>query len=36
MTQEIFWWAMVAGLVIFTGVMVLASLDDDQHTRDDL
>ncbi len=34
MTQEIFLWALVAGLVIFTGVMALVGLDDDQHTRD--
>jgi len=33
MTQEIFLWALVAGLVIFTGVMVLVGLDDDHHTR---
>ena len=36
MTQEIFLWALVAGLVIFTGVMALVGLDDDQHTRDNL
>jgi hypothetical protein len=34
MTQEIFLWALVAGLVIFIGVMALVGLDDDQHTRD--
>ena len=34
MTQEIFLWALVAGLVVFTWVMPLAGYDDDHHTRD--
>jgi hypothetical protein len=33
-TQEIFLWALVAGLVVFTGVMALAGYDDDQRTSD--
>jgi hypothetical protein len=34
MTQEIFLWALIAGLVGFVWVMVLAGLDDDHDTQD--
>jgi len=34
MTQEIFWWALIAGLVGFLWMMVRAGLDDDHHTSD--
>ncbi|HEV8325839.1 MAG TPA: hypothetical protein VGQ08_00020 [Nitrospiraceae bacterium] len=34
MTQEIFLWALVAGLVVFTWVMAHAGFGDDHHTRD--
>jgi hypothetical protein len=34
MTQEIFWWALIAGLVGFLWMMVRAGLDDDHDTHD--
>jgi len=34
MTLEIFLWALVAGLVVFTWVLALAGLGDDHPTRD--
>ena len=36
MTQEIFWWALIAGLVGFLWMMVRAGLVDDHHTSDNL